>query len=546
MTSTRTSMSQEALEELISTTVADALVTYDANRSNGNDSHDSGSGGRRMVHTTRECTYSEFLKCQPLNFKGTKRVEGLAQWFKKMESVFHISKCTVECQVKFATCTLLGSALTWWNSYVRTVGHDAAYAIPCKTLMKMMTKNYCSRTEIKKMETELWNFVVKGTHVESYTQRFQELILLCSGMVPDESDKVAKYTGGLPDSIQGSVMASKLKTLQESIKLTRRFMDQKHLTYAARQAKKKRKMDNNSRNNHAQQAPYKRQNVARAYAVGPGEKRKVGHLARDCRSPTAVNTQRAPGAVQKTGTCFEYASQGHFKRDCPKMKNQNHRNAVGNDEALKRAYALGGGEPNPDSNVVTEVFSRRLVGCSRQPKWGFQMTWDLVAAPVAHGAPYDLPSMMKELSDHIASAFDKCILGPRSSSWGAPVCKQYLDKFVIVFIDDILIYSKTKKKHEGHLKLILELLKKEELYAKFSKCKFWIPKVQFLGYVIDSQDIQVDPTKIEYIKDWASPKTPMEIRQFLGLSGYYRRFIEGFSKITKPMTKLTQKSVKYE
>ncbi|GJX57766.1 putative reverse transcriptase domain-containing protein [Tanacetum coccineum] len=126
------------------------------------------------------------------------------------------------------------------------------------------------------------------------------------------------------------------------------------------------------------------------------------------------------------------------------------------------------------------------------------------------------------------------------------VCKPYLDKFVIVFIDDILIYSKDEKEHEEHLRLILELLKKEELYAKFSKCEFWIPKVQFLGHVIDCQGIHVDPAKIESIKDWASPKTPTEIRQFLGLAGYYRRFIEGFSKIAKPMTKLTQKKVAFE
>ncbi|GJU85599.1 putative reverse transcriptase domain-containing protein [Tanacetum coccineum] len=121
------------------------------------------------------------------------------------------------------------------------------------------------------------------------------------------------------------------------------------------------------------------------------------------------------------------------------------------------------------------------------------------------------------------------------------VCKPYLDKFVIVFIDDILIYSKSKQEHEEHLKLILEFLKKEQLYAKFSKCEFWIPKVQFLGHVIDSQGIHLDLAKIEFIKDWASPKTATEIRQFLGLVGYYRRFIEGFSKIAKPMTKLTQK-----
>ncbi|GJW13126.1 putative reverse transcriptase domain-containing protein [Tanacetum coccineum] len=123
------------------------------------------------------------------------------------------------------------------------------------------------------------------------------------------------------------------------------------------------------------------------------------------------------------------------------------------------------------------------------------------------------------------------------------VCRPYLDKFVI---NDILIYLKTKEEHDAHLRLILELLKKEELYAKFSKCDFWLSKVQFLGYMIDSEGIHVDPAKIESIKDWESPKTPTEIRQFLGLSGYYQRFIKGFSKIAKPMTKLTQKKCKVQ
>ncbi|KAJ0555531.1 putative nucleotidyltransferase, Ribonuclease H [Helianthus annuus] len=119
------------------------------------------------------------------------------------------------------------------------------------------------------------------------------------------------------------------------------------------------------------------------------------------------------------------------------------------------------------------------------------------------------------------------------------VCKPYLDKFVIVFIDDILIYSKPKDEHEQHLRAILELLKKEKLYAKFSKCDFWLREVQFLGHVVNGNGIHVDPTKIEAIKNWENPKTPTEIRQFLGLAGYYRRFIEDFSKIAQPLTSLT-------
>ncbi|GJV95430.1 putative reverse transcriptase domain-containing protein [Tanacetum coccineum] len=125
------------------------------------------------------------------------------------------------------------------------------------------------------------------------------------------------------------------------------------------------------------------------------------------------------------------------------------------------------------------------------------------------------------------------------------VCKPYLDKFVIVFIDDILIYSHNKEEHADHLRIILELLKKEKLYAKFSKCDFWISIVQFLRHVIDSQGIHVDPAKIEAVKNWAPPTTPTEVRQFLGLVGYYRRFIEGFLKIAKPLTELIQKNKKY-
>nr|GEY03719.1 putative reverse transcriptase domain-containing protein [Tanacetum cinerariifolium] len=121
------------------------------------------------------------------------------------------------------------------------------------------------------------------------------------------------------------------------------------------------------------------------------------------------------------------------------------------------------------------------------------------------------------------------------------VCKPYLDKFVIVFIDDILIYSCKKEEHANHLRIILELLRKEKLYAKFPKCDFWIRTVQFLGHLIDSQGLHVDPAKIEAIKNWASPTTPTEIHQFLGLAGYYRRFIKHFSKIAKSLTILTQK-----
>ncbi|KAL1534042.1 hypothetical protein AAHA92_31446 [Salvia divinorum] len=120
----------------------------------------------------------------------------------------------------------------------------------------------------------------------------------------------------------------------------------------------------------------------------------------------------------------------------------------------------------------------------------------------------------------------------------------YLDKFVLVFIDDVLVYSKNEKEHEEHLRITLETLRAEKLYAKFSKCEFWLKEVNFLGHVVTAEGIRVDPAKVEAVQLWKTPKSPNEIRSFLGLAEYYRRFIEGFSKIARPMTQQLKKGIK--
>ncbi|GKA35546.1 reverse transcriptase domain-containing protein [Tanacetum coccineum] len=327
--------------------VANALAARDADRSmNGDDSHNSGTVVRRNERVVRGCTYLDFMKCQPLNFKGTKGVVKLTQWFEKMETVFSISKCYMENQIKFSTCTLLGSALTWWNSHVRTVGHDVLYAMTWADLKKKMTDKYCSRGEIKKLEVELWNFKVKGTDVIGYNQRFQELALLCVRMFPEESDKIKRYVGGLPDMIHGSVVASKPKTMQETIEMATELMDKKIRTFAERQTENKRKQDDN--NNQTQQQTPKKQGVAIAYTVGPGERKEyAGTLPLCNKSPAATNNQRNP-------TSYEYGNQGHYRCDCPKLKNQNHGNQAGDTGAHGMVHALGGGEINQDLNNMED------------------------------------------------------------------------------------------------------------------------------------------------------------------------------------------------
>nr|GEW30586.1 putative reverse transcriptase domain-containing protein [Tanacetum cinerariifolium] len=626
-----------------------------------------------------------------------------------METVFNISNCPPKYQVKYATCTLHDSALTWWNSHKRTISVDAAYAMKWAGLTKLMT---------------------------------EEFILLCYTMVPDEEDRVERFIRGLPDNIQGNVIAANLARLQDAIRIAN------HLS--------------------GQEAPGLHHEGL--CTIRCGNCKKIRHQTRDCRVTVTPNTQGAIVENQQGNVCYECGRLGNFRKDCPKLRSQNcgnqTRNKTGNktggNQVTVKAYDIGGGGTKPDSNVVTGTFllnncyasmlfnsgvdrsfvsttfsafldvvpstldtsnavkladgrvseiniilrgcmlgllghsfnidlmpvelgsfdviigmdwlamyhalivcdkkvvriaygdevliirgdnydgksKLNIISCTKTQKYiqkgcqvylvqvtskkaedksdekrledvpvlrefpkvfpkdfpglpparqvKFQI--DLVpdAAPVAW-APYRLAlAEMQELSTQLQELSEKGFIRPSSSPWGAPVlfvkkkdgsfrmCIDYRElsklsvknRHPLPRIDDLFdqlqglkVYSKinlrsgyhqfrvreedipkttfrtryghyeSKKEDEGHLKMILKLLKEEELYAKFSKCEFWQSKVKFLGHVIDSEGIYIDPVKIEAIKDWESPKTPTEIRQFLGLAGYYRQFIKGKANV---------------
>nr|GEV13091.1 reverse transcriptase domain-containing protein [Tanacetum cinerariifolium] len=228
-----------------------------------------------------------------------------------MESVFHISNCAAENQVKFATCTLHSVALTWWNTHVQTVGHEAAYGMTWKTLKKMMTEKYYPRNEIRKLEIELWDLKVKGTDLASYTQRFQELALLCGRMFSEEADKIEKYVGGLPGMIHGSVVASKPTTMQEAIEIATELMDKKIRTFAEREIASKRKFENTSRTtrNQQQQHSNKRQNTSRVYTAASGEKKQYVGSKPLC---VKCNYHHDGPCAPK---CCNYNKIGHLARD---------------------------------------------------------------------------------------------------------------------------------------------------------------------------------------------------------------------------------------
>nr|GEX55913.1 putative reverse transcriptase domain-containing protein [Tanacetum cinerariifolium] len=304
-TTTTTSVTDAQLKALIDQGIANALAARDADRSrNSEDSHDSGMGVRRQAPPARECTYQDFIKCKPLYFKGTEGVVMLTQWFKRMEIIFRISNCTVENQIKFPTCTLLGSALTWLNS-----------------------------------------------------QMFLE-----------ESDKVERYVSALPNMIHGSVVASRPNTMQEAIEMSNEMMDKRNNTFFERQAENKRKFDDTSKTNQNQQQQQqqqqqqnKRQNTGRAYTAGSGYKKPYRGSKPLCRKCNYHHDVQKP-------TCFECGAQRYFKSECPKLKNNNQVNQARNGNAPAKMYAVGHARINLYSNNVTdhyydvELADRRIIG----------------------------------------------------------------------------------------------------------------------------------------------------------------------------------------
>nr|GEY36988.1 putative reverse transcriptase domain-containing protein [Tanacetum cinerariifolium] len=332
---------------------------------------------------------------------------------------------------------------------------------------------------------------------DTYTERFQELTLICTKFVADETEKIDKYISGLPDKIYGSVKASKSKTLDETIEMN---------------------------HGHQQQTP-KRQNVTRVYNMGTGEMK-----------PYSGNFPKSNGANSKGNGCFECGAIGHFKRDCPKLKNKDGGkvNAPGWVYAVGNAEKRGNASRDPDSNIVTGTFLlnncyasilfdtsvdrsfistafislinivptplgssydveladgkivRDLSGLPPARPVEFQIDLIPGATPIAR-APYRLaPSEMTKLSEQLQELFDKGFIRPSSSPWGAPILFVKKKDGLEIRLSPAesartrrsknSIQNSDEKEHKEHLKVILELLKKEKLYAKFSKCKFWIPK----------------------------------------------------------------------
>ncbi|GKB77533.1 putative reverse transcriptase domain-containing protein [Tanacetum coccineum] len=648
-------MTQDAIRKLVADSVTMALEAQAATMANtSNPNRNTGPTGTPVI---KRGNYKEFISYQPFYFNGVEQA----------------------------------NRITWTE------------------LNRLLTNKYCPRTEIRKMEEELYNLTFKGNDLKPYVRIFQELTVLCPNIVPNNEKLLEAFIGGQPRSIKGNVTASKPQTLEEAINLAQR-----------QEAVKAYAVTPSGNNRYAGDLPLcKRCNL---HHTGPCTGKcnicnKVGHLSKNCQ-----NKKPATGSNQLpvTVVCHACGEKMHYTNQCRKT----------NINAQGRAYMLRDKNAHQDPNVVTGMFllnqhlakvlfdsgadksfisisltsklnnpsiaidtfydikmadgnlvSTNTVfkGCTLtlldQPfkidlmpiKLGsfdvvIGMDWlskyhakilcdekvvhipingetliirvmekksdekrledipvvkefldvfpedlhvlppvrqvefqiDLIprAAPVAR-TPYRLtPSEMQELSNQLQELADRGFIRPSTSPWGAPVlfvkrkdgsfrmCIDYRElnkltiknRYPLPRIDDLFdqlqgssVYSKIDLRSGYHqLRVRNKYIPKTAFRTRYEHYEFQVMPfgltnapavfmdlmncihiVQFLGHLIDSQGLHVDPAKIEAVKNWTSPTTPTEVRQFLGLAGYYQRFIKGFSKIAKPLTKLTQKNRNY-
>ncbi|GKD49726.1 putative reverse transcriptase domain-containing protein, partial [Tanacetum coccineum] len=470
-------MTQAAIRQMIKESV-DVVIAAERERQANVRNDASGSGpvrGQDIAPVVRKCTFAGFRKSNPAVFCGVKGAVKLRRWFEKTESVFEISECAEGKKVMFAVATLEGPTLTWWKTKVKE--YDVvAYTQRFNELALM-----CPRMKSK---AEMQDFEGKGSKVEDFKEEIVVDVLLAMLVSVQSSTTSVERLG-----IRQGIVRRRVLPLVLTLSLFRLVMILVSKVIVGTDVRR--------RLNKKELGKF----VGRAYAIKDAEPQGLNVVtglppSRQVEFRIDLVTGAALVAsapyILAPSEMRELSVQLSF-RMCIDYRELN-KLTIMNRYPLSRIDDLFDqlqGSSVYFKNDLRLGYHQLRIKEEDIPITTFRTRYGHFEFQVMPFGLTNAPTVFIDLMNR--------------------VCKPYLDKFVIVFIDDILVYSKDEEEHGKHLKIILELLKKERLYAKFFKCDFWLDSVQFLGQVIDHNGVHVDPAKIKVIKNWAAPTTPMEV-----------------------------------
>ncbi|GJS79908.1 reverse transcriptase domain-containing protein [Tanacetum coccineum] len=522
------------------------------------------------------CSYKEFLACNPKEYDGKGGVVVLTRSIEKIENVQDMSGCSNDQKVKYNAGSFVGKALTWWNSQIRTLSREVVVSMSWNDFKFMMIQEFCPSHEMQKLESKLWNHAIVGASHAAYTDRFHELARLVPHLVTPASRMIKRYVYGLALKIRGMVATTDPKTMQKAVRISGALTGEAVRNGSIKKVEKRVNSGEPSRDGNVKDENKKTRILGFSYEIeiASGQLVEIDKVLRGCKLEIEGHVFDINLIPFRHGSFdmiigIDWLSNYKAEIICHEkvvripLPDGKVLRVVGErpEEKARLLMSAKASDKKQEEIVVVrdfpEVFLDDLSGLPPIREIEFQIELIPRATPVAK-SPYRLaPSEMEELSGQLKELQDKDLRSgyhqlrvheddiPKTAfrtRYGhfeftvmpfgltnAPtifmdlmnrVCRPYLDKFVIVFIDDILIYSKTQEEH--------------------------LREVQFLGHVINGNGIHVDPSKIKAVKNWKAPRTLTEVCSFLGLVGYYRRFIENFSKIAKSLTILTQKSKTFD